>query len=101
MPPIAVGFAASVVVIRSEVHRLNSKQVNLTDEQVRGTLDRELPMGTDKPGVKPFLDAKGRTYSDSGPAILAMVRDASPQPFDPHRYAHTVFLRFQRKTGFL
>jgi hypothetical protein len=54
-PLVAAGFAASVVVMAPEVHRLDSKQVNLTDEQARGTLDRELPLGTDKSGVKQFL----------------------------------------------
>jgi hypothetical protein len=82
---IATGFAALAVVIfiEFEVHRLNSRQINLTDEEAREILNRELPIGTDKLRVKQFLDAKGWAYTDSGSSIQAMVRDA----------AHTFWIR--------
>jgi hypothetical protein len=76
---IVAGFTVLVLVIliAFEVHRLNSEQINLTDEQAREMLNRELPIGTDKMRVKQFLDAKGWTYTDSGSTIQSMVYDAA------------------------
>jgi hypothetical protein len=77
---IAAGLAALAVatVIAFEIHRLSSVQIiNLTDEQVREMLSRELPIGTDKSLVKRFLDAKPWPYSEIGQSIQSMIRDAS------------------------
>jgi hypothetical protein len=56
---------------------LNSERSNLTDEQVREMLSRELPIGTDKSLVKRFLDAKPWPYSEIGQSLQSMIRDAS------------------------
>jgi hypothetical protein len=77
---IATGLAALAVatVIAFEIHRLNSVQIiNLTDQQAREILNRELPVGTDKMRVKQFLNVKGWAYTDSGSTIQSMVYDAA------------------------
>ncbi len=74
-----VGCFAVVIIILAYParHWLNYAQVNLTDRQAREILNRELPIGTDKSRVKQFLDAKAWPYSDRGPSIQSMIRDAS------------------------
>jgi hypothetical protein len=90
---IAAGLAALalMIVLAFQVHRLNSAQINLTDQQAREILNRELPIGTDKSRVKQFLDAKSWANSDRGSAIQAMVRDAS----------HTILIRTDIQIQFL
>jgi glutaredoxin len=76
---MAVGFAtlALVTIIAFLFLKLNSTQINLTDQQLRGILDRELPNGTDESRVKHFLEAKSWAHSETDSTILAIVRDAS------------------------
>jgi hypothetical protein len=69
--------SALIAVVALQVHRLNSEQTNLTDQQTRDILNRELPIGTDKSRVKRFLDARAWRYSDRGSAVQAMIKDAS------------------------
>jgi hypothetical protein len=51
---IAAGIAVLglAIVIAFEVHRFNSVQINLTHQQAREMLNRELPIGTGKWRVK-------------------------------------------------
>ena len=76
---MAVVFAtlALVTIIAFLFLKLNSTQINLTDQQLRGILDRELPNGTDESRVKHFLEAKSWAHSETDSTILAIVRDAS------------------------
>jgi hypothetical protein len=74
-----VGCFAAVLIIFAYParHWLNSAQINLTDQQAREILNRELPIGTDKSRIKRFLDTKAWPYSDRGFFIQSMIRDAS------------------------
>lgn len=76
---IAAGIAVLglAIVIAFEVHRLNSVQINLTHQQAREMLNRELPIGAEKWRVKQFLDSKAWPYSDSGSSMQSMNCDAS------------------------
>jgi hypothetical protein len=51
--------------------------VNVTDEQLKEMLNREMPEGTSKASVRKFLNRKGWPHADDGSNIRTMSRDAT------------------------
>ena len=56
---------------------VEQEQVNVTDEQLKEMLNREVPEGTSKASVRQFLHRKGWPHADDGSNIRTMIRDAA------------------------
>ena len=71
---VALALAVSLIALRTYVN--SQEKVNLTDDQVRAMIDRELPRGTNRLAVRKFLADKGWPNGDDGSTAFAMIRDA-------------------------
>jgi hypothetical protein len=67
-------LAVLFIALRAYVN--SQQKVNLTDDQLRQMIDRELPRGTNRSAVRKFLAGKGWPHGDEGSTTLAMIRDA-------------------------
>ena len=74
---IASGFAVRVAVGALRLRELSRKKVNVTDEQLKEMLNREVPERTSKASVRKFLHRKGWPHADDGSNIRTMIRDAA------------------------
>jgi hypothetical protein len=68
--------AVIVAILILQLSRNFREVVNLTDEQAKLILNKELPTGTSKIRVRQFLDRKNWPYSDFGPTVQTMIHDA-------------------------
>ena len=73
---VASGFALVFAVGALRLWELSRTKVNVTDEQLKETLNRELPEGTSKANVRQSLDRRGWSHTDVGSNIKTMIRDA-------------------------
>jgi hypothetical protein len=55
---IASGFAVLVAVGALRLRELSREKVNVTDEQLKEVLNREVPEGTSKASVRKFLNRR-------------------------------------------
>jgi hypothetical protein len=74
---ITVAVAIIAIWVIQFSREFDRKVVNLTDEQAKLILNKELPIGTGKFRVKQFLDEKKWAYADYGSTVQALVYDAS------------------------
>jgi hypothetical protein len=74
---ITVTVAIVAIRVIQFSRELDRKIVNLTDEQAKLMLHKELPIGTGKFRVEQFLDEKKWAYADYGSTLKALVYDAS------------------------
>jgi hypothetical protein len=74
-----ITVAVAIVAIRviQFSREFDRKVVNLTDEQAKLMLNKELPIGTGKFRVEQFLDEKKWASGDYGSTVQALVNDAS------------------------
>lgn len=71
---VAVALVSILLALRIYVN--SQQKVNLTDDQLRQMIDRELPRGTNRSAVRKFLASKGWQHGDEGSTTWAMIRDA-------------------------
>lgn len=70
---VVVALVSLFVALRIYVH--SREKVNLTNNKVRQMIDRELPRGTARSGVKKFLATQGWPHSDDESTTVAMIPD--------------------------